>query len=135
MSLLADLAISVGALMSSFVGHAMARSQLTRQIFEKLDETACAIRRMMLRIGTRTSDDLEPEALPRRSLALDLLLPMNVANDVQASLQELMPIWIDAHGKKRAGWIYRIQVLRVIFGHHASPAIGFFERVLKIVRG
>lgn len=70
-----------------------------------------------------------------RSFSLDLFLPFNVARDAQASLEEVFPIWEAAHGKPRALWIRRIQIVRIVVGHHFIPVITFFERVMKIVGG
>lgn len=69
----------------------------------------------------------------RRSLMLDLLMPMRAAQDVQANLEELMPIWIKAHGQRRANSVRFAQLVRIIIGHHCAPLLAFAERLLKIV--
>ncbi|HEX8365700.1 MAG TPA: hypothetical protein VF603_10515 [Allosphingosinicella sp.] len=71
----------------------------------------------------------------RRSFLLDLLLPMKLARDVQANLDEVTPIWVKAHGRRRAAVIRAAQIGRIIAGHHLRPLVRFFERVLKILRG
>lgn len=70
-----------------------------------------------------------------RSFSMDLLLPPSVAVDAQACLDEVYPIWIAQHGRRRARWIRRFQIIRIVVGHHAIPVLGFAERILRIVRG
>ncbi|MBA2935316.1 hypothetical protein HZF05_14605 [Sphingomonas sp. CGMCC 1.13654] len=75
------------------------------------------------------------EKIEGRSYIVDYLLPPDIAQDVQANMEEVMPIWIAAHGPQRANRIRRAQVFRIVVGHYATPIVAFSERVLAIVRG
>jgi len=72
---------------------------------------------------------------PTRSFLLDLLLPINIARDAQANLEELMPIWETEHGHRRARLIRRVQTLRIVIGHYGLPVLRLMEKLLKIVSG
>jgi len=73
--------------------------------------------------------------LRRRSLLLDLFMPIKKAKDAQANLEEVTPYWIAEHGRRWARVIRLVQIVRIIAGHHLGPLVAFVERVIKIVRG
>lgn len=73
--------------------------------------------------------------IARRSFLLDLLLPIKIAKDAQANLEEVTPLWLKAHGRRRAAFIRLTQIVMIIGGHWLHPALRFFERMLKIMRG
>lgn len=77
---------------------------------------------------------LDEPALVRSQL-IDILLPIGVAEDAQINLSEMLPLWTEAHGERRARRIWRFQSWRIIIGHHFLPVIAFGERVLRICKG
>lgn len=80
------------------------------------------------------------EPLPRgknllhRSFPIDMLLPIDRSNDLHANLDEVEPLWVAAHGIKRARWIRRSQELQAIAKYWASPLKDAFKAVLKVIR-
>ncbi|CAD7336026.1 hypothetical protein FIM10_03975 [Sphingomonadales bacterium 56] len=75
-----------------------------------------------------------PPVQYRASLLLDMLVPANRAEDMQANLSELFPRWVERHGTRRARWICRIQVVLLIGGTWWEKAIVTAERLLKVFR-
>lgn len=71
----------------------------------------------------------------RRSYVVDLLLPMSIQTDVQANLEELMPLWIAAHGEKKARRIRRVQICYVVAGHWWSIGVDNLGKIVGIVTG
>ena len=74
------------------------------------------------------------KAKPARLFILDLLLPADIAPDVHQNLCDLYPMWLTAHGKKRADIIYNAQVARIIFGCFCNCSLRSVERVLQSIR-
>jgi hypothetical protein len=72
--------------------------------------------------------------LPKRSYFVDLLMPMSIHNDVQLNLAEMMPIWISAHGRKRAEWIRRTQIFLIVVGHYRTAIARMLGRVLRLLQ-
>jgi hypothetical protein len=98
--------------------------------------TIMAVGRVLILIAAaRLNERPVRRKLSARSYSLDLLLPIRVARDAQASLEEVMPIWIAEWGPKRARRIWRLQIFLIVAGHYTSPILTLLERVLKIVSG
>jgi hypothetical protein len=70
----------------------------------------------------------------RPSLLLDLLVPLDRAQDMHANLGELYPSWVERHGAGRASWIRRSQVALLIGGTWWEKILSTCERLLKVVR-
>jgi hypothetical protein len=71
----------------------------------------------------------------KRSFMLDLCLPPATAEDAQLNLNDVYPVWVLAHGPRRAKLIRRVQILRLIIGHHWSYVRGGLDRILKLWGG
>ena len=70
----------------------------------------------------------------RRSFVADLLLPIKLSSDLHANLDEVEPLWMTAHGIRRARWIRRSQEFQAIAKYWASPVRQAFQAVLKVIR-
>lgn len=68
------------------------------------------------------------------SFWLDALIDPNLAQDIQANLEDLFEIWVDRHGDRRARWIYRWQVFLTIGGHWLSKVLDLLERAAKLAK-
>lgn len=73
-------------------------------------------------------------SIKSRSFFVDLLLPVAIAKDIQANLEEALPLWIAAHGLRRANWIKRSQEIQLIVGHWFSPVKLAFETVVRLIK-
>jgi hypothetical protein len=71
----------------------------------------------------------------RRPYWADLLLPAKLQRDVHHNLDDMMPIWINAHGLRRARKIRRWQLLMMIMGHYSTIVWKAIVKVLEVVRG
>ncbi|MEA3014198.1 MAG: hypothetical protein QOD42_2743 [Sphingomonadales bacterium] len=67
-----------------------------------------------------------------RSFLLDLLLPMAIAKDVQANLNEVMPVWLEQHGQRKARFIRAVQIGRIIIGHWSRPLVKMARRFVGL---
>lgn len=70
----------------------------------------------------------------RRSFLADFLLPVKISNDLHANLDEAMPLWIAAHGERRALWIRRSQQAQTIAKYWMTPLRNLFQAVFKLIR-
>lgn len=70
-----------------------------------------------------------------RSSVIDALLPFNMQKDVYANFDDLMPLWVTAHGARRARRIRRAQVARIVVGHYGTVLLEALIKVAGIVRG
>ena len=89
----------------------------------------------MLKLYLVRSSNRATRLRKTRSFCADLLLPIAVAKDLQASLEDVMPIWIREWGLPRARIIRACQVGRVIIGHHLAPMLNLTAKVWKMVSG
>lgn len=74
------------------------------------------------------------EKLMSRSFLADVLLPVKLSNDLHANLDEAMPLWIAAHGERRALWIRRSQEAQTIAKYWMTPLRNLFQAVFKLIR-
>ena len=65
----------------------------------------------------------------RRGIAL---LPIHVAEEVHGHLDEVMPSWTAAFGRRRALRVRRIQIMRAIVGYYAHQVLGLAARIKNI---
>ncbi|WP_030540542.1 hypothetical protein [Sphingobium sp. DC-2] len=70
----------------------------------------------------------------RPSLLLDMLVPAERAQDMQANLAELFPLWVERHGQLKANMICRFQVILMIGGTWWEKVLTTCERLLKVFR-
>jgi hypothetical protein len=70
----------------------------------------------------------------RPSLILDLLVPLDKAQDMHANLDDLYPLWVVRHGVLRANLVLRCQVAILIGGAWGEKVISSAERLLKVLR-
>jgi len=62
-----------------------------------------------------------------------LLVPPKLAQDMQANLHEVLPIWENAYGQRKARWAYRTEVFRLVIGHWGNNILKLAERVMKML--
>jgi hypothetical protein len=60
------------------------------------------------------------------------LLPAPMAEDFDHHLDELMPEWEAAYGRRAASRIRRVQVVRAVVGYYAHQALNLAERIKRI---
>lgn len=101
---------------------------LTYCLFEKYLDYTLSLRGRFSKRVARSAD------VARRSFIADMLLPVKRSNDLHANLDEVEPLWVAAHGIRRARWIRRSQELQAIAKYWVSPLKDAFQAVLKIIR-
>lgn len=79
------------------------------------------------------SIDSVPQSCPTSKL-LDMFVPIELASDMQANLEDMFPTWVERHGFKWARRIYRGQVGLLVLGRWLNKALEVGERLAKIVK-
>ncbi|KRB88178.1 hypothetical protein ASE22_22305 [Sphingomonas sp. Root720] len=69
----------------------------------------------------------------RRSFMVDLLLSTKKSRDFHANLDEIAPIWKRAHGRRKAEWLRRREIVVAVLLHLMTPVLVLWEQVRKFI--